>query len=279
MNVWETDLKNLAILRRARLATALAIAAILAGCGGGGDGAATAPTSRVDGDATPALVAPPASGAAVNTGPSATSAVVSTSATTVTVVPTTKPVTTVAAENPAPQIFGSAATTAKVGQSYSFQPSATDADHHALTFSVSNAPDWLTFNAATGRLFGTPTSADIGTDRGMVLVVSNGTSSARLAAFSITVVAAGSSSGNVSLSWQPPTENTNGSALLDLAGYVIHYGSASKTYTSAITITNPGLTSYVVEDLPAGTYYFSMTSTSTSGEESALSTEASATTT
>jgi hypothetical protein len=80
--------------------------------------------------------------------------------------------------------------------------------------------------------------------------------------------------GNVSLSWQAPTQNTNGSALENLGGYIIHYGTASKQYTSQITITNPGSTSYVVESLPAGTYYFSMTATTSAGVQSGPSAEA-----
>jgi hypothetical protein len=84
-------------------------------------------------------------------------------------------------------------------------------------------------------------------------------------------------SGTVSVSWIPPTENTDGSVLMNLGGYVIHYGTASKTYTSTITLTNPGLTLYVIESLPAGTYYFAMTARTTSGVESSLSAEASTT--
>jgi hypothetical protein len=80
--------------------------------------------------------------------------------------------------------------------------------------------------------------------------------------------------GNVSLTWQAPTENTDGSALQNLGGYIIHYGTASKQYTSQITITNPGLTTYVVESLPAGTYYFSMTATTSAGVQSSPSSEA-----
>ena len=80
--------------------------------------------------------------------------------------------------------------------------------------------------------------------------------------------------GNVSLTWQAPTENTDGSALQNLGGYIIHYGTASKQYTSQITITNPGLTNYVVESLPAGTYYFSMTATTSAGVQSSPSSEA-----
>jgi Putative Ig domain len=244
------ELKNLTTLGDARLLSVLVIAATLAGCGGGGSAA-------------------PVSAAVTATSAPAGSAAASTSATTL--------ASGSGTDYPAPQIFGVAATTAKVGQTYSFQPSAKDADNHALTFSLSGAPNWLTFSPATGRIYGIPTSADVGTDKAILLQVSNGTSSVSLAPFSITVLAAGSSSGNVSLSWQAPAENTNGSALLNLAGYVIHYGSVSKTYTSTITIDNPGLTSYVVEDLPPGTYYFSMTSTTTSGAQSSPSAEASTT--
>jgi hypothetical protein len=64
---------------------------------------------------------------------------------------------------------------------------------------------------------------------------------------------------------------------MNLGGYVIHYGTASKTYTSTITLTNPGLTLYVIESLPAGTYYFAMTARTTNGVESRLSAEASTT--
>jgi hypothetical protein len=239
-------MKNLT-LRDGRLLSVLGIAAVLSGCGGGGSDATTASTPAAISSAAPAPQAP---AVAVPVPPAATSA---------------------------PQISGSAASTAKVGQSYSFQPITKDADNDVLTFTISGAPSWLSFNPATGRITGTPTSADVGVDSAIVLRASNGTTSVSLAPFTITVVAAGSSTGNVSLSWQAPTENTNGSALSNLGGYVIHYGSVSKTYTSTITISNPGLTSYVVEDLPPGTYYFSMTTLTTGGEQSSPSAEASTT--
>jgi Putative Ig domain len=255
-------MQNLTTSVHARLVGVFVIAATLAGCGGGGS---AAPTS--------AAAATPAAGSTVAT-VTATSAPTGSAAASTS---TTKPAGGSTTVDAAPQISGVAATTAKVGQSYSFQPTAKDADGHALTFSMSGAPSWLTFNPATGQISGTPTSADVGTDKAILLAVSDGTTSVSLAPFNITVLAAGSSAGNVSLSWQAPTDNTNGSALLNLSGYVIHYGSVSQTYTSTITIDNPGLTSYVVEDLPPGTYYFSMTATTTSGTHSSLSAEASTT--
>jgi Putative Ig domain len=257
------EMKDPTALAHARLISVWVIAATLAGCGGGGS---AAPTSAAA--ATPAKVAAPTGAAATATTPAATAAT-STSA--------TQPTSGSGADNSAPQIFGVAATTAKVGQSYSFQPSAKDADNRALTFSLSGAPSWLTFDPATGRISGTPSGADVGTDKAILLEVSDGISSVSLAPFSITVLAAGSSGGNISLSWAAPADNTNGSALVNLSGYVIHYGNVPNVYTSSITIDNPGLTSYVVEDLPPGTYYFSMTSTTTSGAHSSPSAEASTT--
>lgn len=83
------------------------------------------------------------------------------------------------------------------------------------------------------------------------------------------------SSSTVTLSWDAPTENSDGSALMDLKGYKVHYGSASKSYSDTIQVANPGLTTYVVQNLPAGQYYFAITAYNASGDESTLSGEVS----
>jgi hypothetical protein len=82
---------------------------------------------------------------------------------------------------------------------------------------------------------------------------------------------------NATLSWTAPTENTDGSVLLNLGGYVIHYGTVATDLTSSITISNPGLTTYVIDNLAAGTYYFTLSATSTGGVQSVASNEASVT--
>jgi hypothetical protein len=81
----------------------------------------------------------------------------------------------------------------------------------------------------------------------------------------------------VTINWQPPTENTDGSSLTDLAGYNIHYGTASGKYTQTIAVSNPGLATYVVSSLTPGTYYFAVAAVNSSGTESPLSSEVSAT--
>jgi hypothetical protein len=58
--------------------------------------------------------------------------------------------------------------------------------------------------------------------------------------------------------------------LTNLAGYRIHYGTSKDQLTSTADVANPGLTSYVLDQLSPGTWYFTMTAYSTSGSESAV---------
>jgi hypothetical protein len=89
----------------------------------------------------------------------------------------------------------------------------------------------------------------------------------------IDVAVVQSNNGTALLSWTPPTENTDNSALTDLAGYKIYYGTSSGSYDDTITISNPGLTSYLVENLASSDWYFVMTSVNSSGIESSYSIE------
>jgi hypothetical protein len=81
----------------------------------------------------------------------------------------------------------------------------------------------------------------------------------------------------VTLAWTPPTANTDGTALTDLVGYKIHYGTVSQIYSQTVSVSNPGIATYVVQNLPAGTYYFAVTAYNSTGLESLLSDEVSAT--
>ncbi len=170
------------------------------------------------------------------------------------------------ATNSAPTISGSPAKAVTEGTQYSFTPGASDADGDNLSFSITNKPSWAAFNTGTGRLSGTPEAGDVGTYADIVISVSDGQASASLGAFSITVEAI--AMGSVTLSWSPPTENTDGTALTDLAGYRIYWGTTSGSYPNSVTIDNPGVTTYVVENLVQGTYEFVATSYNTSGVES-----------
>jgi hypothetical protein len=171
--------------------------------------------------------------------------------------------------NTAPAISGHAATAVNVGMAYSFVPTAADANKDKLLFSVRNMPDWARFNTASGGLSGTPTAGDVGTYANIQISVSDGKASVLLSSFTIAVNQM--SAGNAALDWTAPTENTDGSVLTDLAGYNVHYGTSPDNLTQVDKLTNPGLTSYVVENLSTGKWYFAISSYATNGTESSNS--------
>ncbi|WP_040392170.1 S-layer family protein, partial [Cellvibrio sp. BR] len=95
---------------------------------------------------------------------------------------------TVVNTNDAPLISGTPTTSVDQDVAYSFTPTASDVDvGDVLTYNITNKPTWAAFDAATGALTGTPTNTDVGTTTGIVITVSDGTLSASLAAFDLTV--------------------------------------------------------------------------------------------
>jgi hypothetical protein len=177
--------------------------------------------------------------------------------------------------NSAPSISGRPPTQVVAGQAYDFRPVASDPDGDTITFSIQNKPGWASFNTSTGRLSGTPTASQVRSYNNIVIGVNDGEASASLAAFGIDVVQAGN--GAATLSWTPPTTRSDGSTLVDLAGYNILYGRSSGSYSNRITLDNPGLTAYVIENLATGTWFFAMTAFDSKGLESSRSAEASKT--
>ena len=61
--------------------------------------------------------------------------------------------------NGAPVISGTPGSSVSAGQSYVFQPQASDAAGEPLTYAISNCPVWAMFDTATGKLSGTPNSS------------------------------------------------------------------------------------------------------------------------
>jgi len=69
-----------------------------------------------------------------------------------------------------------------------------------------------------------------------------------------------------------PTQNSDGSRLSNLAGYIIYYGTDSSALTQTIQVSNASALSYVITGLATRTtWYFSVTSYSAAGEESVRS--------
>lgn len=171
--------------------------------------------------------------------------------------------------NSAPTISGSPPPSILEGQPYEFTPTASDVDGDTLEFTIARKPSWASFDRTTGRLAGTPDSEDVGNFTNIGISVSDGTVSAALTAFDITVNQI--ALGQATLSWNPPTANSDGSTLTDLSGYRIYYGRNRDNLTEVVVLNNPGLTRYVVENLSPARWYFSMTSRNSEGVESVRS--------
>ena len=99
-------------------------------------------------------------------------------------------------ENSPPSISGTAPTSVKPGEQYSFIPSASDPDNDPLSFVVINKPDWLAFDTTSGELSGIPDQDDVNVHPDIEISVSDGELKSSLAPFSITVQAS------------PPTQNS-----------------------------------------------------------------------
>jgi hypothetical protein len=74
--------------------------------------------------------------------------------------------------------------------------------------------------------------------------------------------------GVATLDWMPPTSNSDGSVLTNLAGYTVYYGTSPNDLSQTIKVSNPGLSAYTVEGLTSGKWYFAVTAHSADGVES-----------
>jgi hypothetical protein len=160
---------------------------------------------------------------------------------------------------------------------YAFTPTAADPNGSKLTFAINNAPPWSAFDTSTGRLSGTPGEANVGTYAAITIMVTDSNGTATLPAFTITVMQAQAATGSATLVWTPPTVNSDGSPLMNLAGYRIYYGHAANSLTQSVQLANPGLSSYMLQSLSSGTWFFAVKSYTQNGAESSLSNVASKT--
>ena len=63
----------------------------------------------------------------------------------------------------------------------------------------------------------------------------------------------------------------NGSALTNLAGYYVYYGTSPGSLSNVVNISNPSTLSYVVSSLSAGTWYFAVAAYTNTGLASPMS--------
>ena len=80
--------------------------------------------------------------------------------------------------------------------------------------------------------------------------------------------------GSATLAWSAPSTRVDGSPLTNLAGYKIDYGRMSGVYDYQIDVKNPGVLTYVVENLISGEWYFAIAAYDSDGLQSDRSNEA-----
>jgi hypothetical protein len=170
------------------------------------------------------------------------------------------------------KISGSPPSTAVVGEFYSFAPTVVAPAGSALTYAIVDKPNWTQFSAATGSLSGVPAATSVGTDTGITINVSDGAMSATLPQFNIEVTSATAPSvGSAILSWSKPTQNTDGSPLTNLAGYLVRYGSNAAALNSQISVGSADSTDIEISNLVAGNWYFEVAAINTAQAESQFS--------
>ncbi len=178
--------------------------------------------------------------------------------------------------NHAPTIAGQPSSTIVAGQPYTFTPNASDTDGDVLTFTITGQPSWASFSASTGVLSGTPTAANLGSAANIVISVSDGKGgSASLSSFAINVVQ--SASGTAQLSWVPPTTSTDSSQLTNLAGYNVYYGTSPTNLSLSVQVTDPGASTYTIDNLSPAQWYFEVAAYTSDGVEGAHSSQVSKT--
>ncbi|MDQ3003431.1 MAG: putative Ig domain-containing protein [Fibrobacterota bacterium] len=89
--------------------------------------------------------------------------------------------------NTAPKISGNPDSIGNAAIEYRFAPTVTDPDKDTLHFTITNKPEWCTFDSTTGILSGTPINKDAGIYPGIVIAVNDGRKGAKTSPFGITI--------------------------------------------------------------------------------------------
>ena len=149
--------------------------------------------------------------------------------------------------NSAPTITGSPDTSITAGSSYSFEPSASDADGDTLTYAIDNKPAWAQFSESTGKLWADAGNATAGTYSGIVISVSDGEDDDSLGTFTITVTS-GSGGANVA-----PTISGIPSSSATAGNLYSFTPNASDANGDTLTFSVTGLPSWASVNSHSGT--------------------------
>ncbi len=187
--------------------------------------------------------------------------------------------------NTAPAITSTAVTSSTEGAAYTYTLTATDADGDTLTLTAPTIPAWLSFDAESGVLSGTPATTDVG-QHAVTLSVTDGTD-AVTQEFTITVDAvvvvntppvitsAGMTTGTVGASYTYTLTATDADGdTLDLSSVTIPAWAMFDTTTGILSGTPDMAGDYAVELMVSdGTDDVTQTFTIVVAEASAITVE------
>ena len=150
---------------------------------------------------------------------------------------------TVNAVNDAPVFTSTAVTEATEDVAYSYVATASDVDGDALTFTGTTVPTWMSFDASTTTLSGTPSNDEVGV-HSVVLTVNDGTVDVTQE-FTVTVVNVNDAPVIASISEQTMNEDESLDVVLsasDVDGDVLTYAVQTDTSAVPVTVSNDTLT-------------------------------------
>jgi hypothetical protein len=171
-----------------------------------------------------------------------------------------------------------------VGASFTFNVAATTTERTLtyyiggwnstgrVTVSLSGAPTYTTtFSSSTtfSRVITVKFRADAATTLRVNYTLTAGTGSINMQAAALSQSAP---NGAATLTWQPPTTNTDGSTLTDLSAFKVYWSTTQGTYSPTQSAQISSATrSHTVSGLARGTWYFVVTALNTQGLESPYS--------
>jgi hypothetical protein len=83
----------------------------------------------------------------------------------------------------------------------------------------------------------------------------------------VTVATAPPTTGEATLSWSPPTTNTNGTPVIPLAGYHVYYQNGASGTRQSVVVSGGNTTSFEIGGLTTGTWYFQVAADAADGTE------------
>ena len=153
--------------------------------------------------------------------------------------------------------YATANGTAAAGTNYTAQSGAvlwqgSDTTPKTFTIPISNATPFSgskTFAIALAA----PENVVLGTQTSAIVTITGDSGSSTTSAATV--------------SWNPPTTNTNGTPVTTLTGYHVHYGTTAGSLAKSTAVSGASTTSAEITGLTAGTWYFAVAADAEDGTE------------